>query len=110
MAKMTIAQLREVQLEKFNRLYIQDMDTAKKLINRYYRLCGMDERLLYLTNDSRTADRPYTRELEAKAEKSLKALQADFKTYGLKLVYFGYFPTICEADSTNNAYYAYFYN
>lgn len=47
MARMTIAQLREIELNKLTEI-TKDQDKAKNMMNRYYRLCGMDERLLYL--------------------------------------------------------------
>lgn len=109
MAALTIAQLREIQLNKFNNNFIQDLDKAKNLINRYYRLCGMDERLLYLENDERWHNKAYTKNLADKAQRTLDKLKQDLKSYNLTLIYFGYLPTICEIGSTNNAYYAYFY-
>lgn len=107
MAKMTIAQLREVELNKLTQI-TQDQDKAKNMMNRYYRLCGMDESLLYLENDERWHDKPYTKELEAKRDKAYDRLSADFKNYGLKLQYFGYLPTITDQD-TRTVINSYFY-
>lgn len=120
MAKLSIAQLREKELYKLadiiaavntkNEVYTDNLKIAQNLMNRYYRLCGADERLLYLENDERTANRRSTQELSEQTEKRLAKLQADFKAYGLKLVYFGYMPTICYIDSTQTAVERYFYN
>ena len=117
MAKKTIAQLRLEQVKVLSNIIATvnpaDTDpdaTASNLMNRYYRLCGADERLLYLENDERTANRRSTQALSEQTEKRLAKLQADFKVYGLKLVYFGYMPTICYIDSTQTAVERYFYN
>lgn len=69
MAKMTVAQLRErsvLELAKRRNTNPTDEDIAlaKKTMNSFYRLCGIDERLLYLENDERMHDSWYTKELE----------------------------------------------
>lgn len=109
MARLTIAQLREKEVIRLSAL-TEDMAKAQNLMNRYYRLCGMDERLLYLENDERTYNRRSTKELEARRDKAFDRLQNDFQAVGLKMVYFGYLPTICPKDSTATAIYSYFYN
>lgn len=108
MARFTIAQLREKQLYKLAEI-TKSIEIASNLMNRYYRLCGIDERLLYLENDERTANRKSTQELSEKADRALTKLQKDFSGYGLKLVYFGYLPTICYQDTTTTAIESYFY-
>lgn len=107
MAKMTIAQLREIEVNKLAQI-TEDHDKANNMMNRYYRLCGMDERLLYLENDERWHDRPYTKDLEAKRDKAWEKLNKDFNQYGMKLTYFGYLPTITDMDNStkiNSWYY-----
>lgn len=114
--KKTIAELRNTQVERLADIIYRanneagSLDVAINLMNRFYRLCGADERLLYLENDERTANRRSTIELSERTQRTLDRLQADFKKYGLKLVYFGYLPTICYKDSTNTAIESYFYN
>ena len=102
MAKMTIAQQRERAVTQLaQRIAAEPTETerasAKKLMNRFYRLCGADERLLYLENDERTHNRPSTIELASKRDKMLDALKQDFKAYNISLVYYGYLPTICDS-------------
>ena len=108
MAALTIAQLREIELNKLIKI-TGDEQKARNLMNRYYRLCGMDERLLYLENDERTANRRSTQELSEKAQTALDRLNQDFKPYGIKLQYFGYLPTITYIDNTSTAINSYFY-
>lgn len=107
MAQMTIAQKREKEVRKFAEMAGQEK--AANMMNRYYRLCGMDERLLYLENDERTANRRSTADLAARRDAALDRLNKDFSAYGMKLVYFGYLPTIVYIDSTATAINAYYY-
>jgi len=109
MRKLTIAQLREKALERFNNDYINDMTKAANLVNRFYRLSGMDERLLYLENDERTHDKPYTLELSEKAERSLDKLRKDLKAYGLTIRYYGYLPTLEEIGTQREALTRWYY-
>ena len=100
MAKMTVAQLREKELDKLVRFKTDhpsgaDYAEAKRIMNRFYRLCGLEERLLYLENDSDTYNTTYTKECKDKSGRWRDRLNADFKRiYGLELVYCGYVPSI----------------
>ena len=114
MYRITIAQLRKqsaIDLAKCKALKpsAEEIQKAKSLMNSYYRLCGLDERLLYLANNERTCNSAYTKELEEKRERWFKRLNAEFNKYCATLVYFGYFPTICEKDTTRELYLAHFY-
>ena len=100
MAKMSIAQLREIALDRFNGDYIRDMKTAKNLVNRFYRLSSMEYRLCILENDVNTYNRPYTLELEARTERMRKRLKEDLNEYGLTLAYYGIYPTLEENNGT----------
>ena len=100
MARMTIAQLREREL---NRLVAfktdsptrEDYKEARRMMNSFYRLCGLCERNLYLTNDSETANRKSTNYSEVREDKWHKRLDKEFRDiYGLRLVYCGYCPSI----------------
>lgn len=83
----------------------EDMALAKKTMNRYYRLCGMDERLLYLENDEKMHDKPYTIQLAAKRGKHFDRLNATFKNeFDAQMVYFGYLPTICAKGTYSDLY------
>ena len=116
MARMTIAQLREravLELAKRrnNEPLEEDIALAKKTMNSFYRLCGIDERLLYLENDERMHDSRYTKELEKKREKWFDRLNNVFKSeFDCCLVYFGYLPTICAKGTTQDLCLRYFYN
>lgn len=78
-------------------------------MNSYYRLCGLDERLLYLESNERTYNSRFVKELEEKQEKWYKRLNAQFNEYSAELIYFGYFPTICAKGTTQKLYLAHFY-
>ena len=116
MIKMAIAQQREkavyqlAQRKNFTPTE-QDIQDARRTMNSFYRLCGLDEQLLYLENDERTHDKPYTLEKAAKRDKWFDRLNAIFKKeYNACLVYFGYCPTICEQNTTQDLYLRHFYN
>ena len=100
MARMTIAQLREKEVERLARYKTDeptedDIKEARRCMNSFYRLCGIDERLLYLENDARFCDKPYTKRLDEKRDKWHKRLDKQFHDlYGLNLVYCGYCPSI----------------
>lgn len=116
MARMTIAQMREravLQLAERKTAVPteQDIQQARRTMNSFYRLCGLDEQLLYLENDERTHDKPYTLEKAARRERWYDRLNAIFKNeYNACLVYFGYCPTICEQGTTQDLYLRHFYN
>ena len=116
MTRMTIAQMRDravLQLaeRKTATPTEQDIQDARRIMNSFYRLCGLDEQLLYLENDERTHDKPYTLEKAAKRERWFDRLNAIFKSeYNACLVYFGYCPTICANGTTQDLYLRHFYN
>ena len=109
MAKMTIAQLREREVEHLASLGNGSIPEAKRIMNSYYRLCGLCEANLYLANCERTCNTKYTAESEAKEERWNKRLNKLLAPYGLELVYFGYFPTICFKGKYSKAISIYFY-
>lgn len=84
MAKMTIAQQREravyqLAQRKNPTPTEQDLQDARKTMNSFYRLCGLDEQLLYLENDERFCDRASTHEKAAKRDRWLDRLNAIFQ-------------------------------
>ena len=84
-------------------------ETAQNLMNRFYRLCGAETRLLYLENDDRTVNLRWVQDLSQQRDKRREKLDKDFSKYGLALKYFGYLPQICEAGTTREAVPRYFY-
>ena len=89
----------------------QDIDDARKAMNSYYRLCGIEERLLRLENDERTCNGWGTKRLETRRDSWFLRLNEIFKTkYNAELVYSGYLPCICELGTTSDLYITYFYD
>ena len=82
---------------------------AQNLMNRFYRLCGAETRLLYLENDERTVNLRWVQDLSQQRDRRREKLDKDFSKYGLALKYFGYLPQICEAGTTREAVPRYFY-
>lgn len=98
MPKLTQAQRRERALENFNTRYIQDINAARKIVNSYYRLCGLSYRVCILQNDSFYHDKPFTAEQEAKEARHIDRLKSYLQPYNLTVDYFGIYPTICRKD------------
>ena len=100
MAKLTIAQLREKEVKRLAQFHTdnpteEDIMKARKLMNSFYRLCGLSERNLYLTNCEHTCNKPSTKESEEREYKWFKLLNKEFREFcGLELVYCGYHPSI----------------
>lgn len=118
MAQPTVAQMREKDVERLARMHSadpteQDMNEAKRLFTSYYRLCGLSERNLYLQNDAKRHNTHYAKELEAKEERWVKRLDAEFNQFaGLRLVYCGYYPSIghkLEHGGFQDVFFAHFY-
>lgn len=112
MRKPTITQQRERELRNASINYNINIDELRRLLNSYYRYCGLAIRLF---NDNNTSEEHYKflkkrieRE-EERAEKWFKRLNDQFDKYGLSLVYFGITPTICEKGTTRTAINKYFY-
>ena len=106
---MTIAQLREKALENFTTEYIKDGDKARNLVNRFYRLSAMDDKLLILENDEYFYNRPCTINLRNKADKALDRLRDDLKAYGLTIRYYSWLPTLEEIETQKTALTKYYY-
>lgn len=115
MRKPTIAEQREKAVyilaqRKEENPTPETIAIARRIMNSYYRLCGLDERLLYLENNERTCNSRYTEQQEERRDKWYKRLNKEFSEFNACLVYFGYCSTICKKDSTQDLYLAYFYN
>ena len=100
MAKMTIAQLREKELYrlvsyKTENPTQEDYNEARRIMNSFYRLCGLAETNLYLSNDERTCNLHSTKESEERESRWYDRLNKQFQEiYGLCLFYSGYAPSI----------------
>lgn len=99
MRQLTIAQRRERALNRFNEEHIHDEEAARKIINSFYRLSGLSERVFYRQNDEKLYNSRYTLSLEEKEDRWISRLNGYLKPYGLKVIYFGIFPTICKPDN-----------
>ena len=111
MAKRTIAQMRQLALDNMIQDYNIPEDTARNLMNRFYRLCGALSRLVVLENDASTVNLRWVKELGETTDKRGNNLNEEFKVYGLELNYFGYLPTICPLgrDCSSEAVPTFFY-
>lgn len=102
MRKPSIAQMRWDEVKRLASIHAEDyteedLREAERLMNSYYRLCGLAERNLYLANDERTCNRKSTEQSEERELRWYKRLSDEFKAFsGLELVSFSYLPSICE--------------
>lgn len=120
MKKLTIAERREKELDilisyKTSNPTPADYKEARKIMNSYYRLCGLANRNLMLTNNENTYNRVSTHKSEERESKWFKRLQKTFKEiYGLDLFYVSWYPSIGAKDTTNGGIqelvHAIFYN
>jgi hypothetical protein len=110
MRKTTIAERRaKAVIELANRTN-GNINGAKKAMNAYYRLCGLEERLLYLENDEHTCNSSYCKKLQEQEERAIERVKKYFEEFNAVLIWFGYLPTICELGTTQDLYLAHFYN
>ena len=116
---MTIAQMRAAEVRRLARYHRadfgeDDVREARRLMNSFYRLCGLAERNLYLANDERTVNRSSTKASEDREYRWYKRLSAEFMAFaGLELAYCGYMPSIGLQLSTggfSERITRYFYN
>lgn len=115
MEKMTIAQLREKELEKLATI-TGNHEKARNLMNRYYRLAGLDWYLVHADNDEKLCNTPHVAKQHEKWQRMYKRLNDDFMQYGLTLAYSGIMPRIVKhepdkpgigADVINTYFYQY---
>lgn len=109
MANLTIKEMRENELVNFSTNYNIEINEARTLVNSFYRFCGLEETLLYRENDEKLCNSNYTKTLQNKEERWIKRLQNNLSKYNLKMIWFGYLPTICEDGTTKTALNRYFY-
>jgi len=102
MRKLTIAELRRRELAKLVAFKTEsptdeDFREARKLMNSFYRLCGLAETNLYLSNEERTCNLKSTKRSEEREHAWWERLDKMFhELYGLNLVYCGYAPSIVK--------------
>lgn len=97
MRKMTIAQLREKELEKLATI-TGDHEKARNLMNRYYRLAGLDWYLVHADNDEKLCNTPHVAQKHEEWQRMYKRLNDDFMQYGLTLAYSGIMPRIVKHE------------
>lgn len=112
--KKTIAEMRREEVQKLHEMNPEaGYNTATRLMNSFYRLCGLAERNLYLANDERTHALKSTQKSEEREERWYKRLSGEFeKNYGLTLTYCGYMPSIgveTPGKGFSEKIYRYFY-
>lgn len=109
MKKMTIAEKRSKAVVELANRTNGNIAGASKAMNAYYRLCGLEERLLNLENNERTCNSYYTKALQEQEERAIERVKKYFEEFNATLVWFGYLPTICESGTTRDLYLAHFY-
>lgn len=109
MKKTTIAEQRAKALQEFAEK-IGDYSAAKIIINRFYRVCAAEQRLLILENDEKTVNSRYTAEQREKCDKMRANLKKIANAHGLVMVYYSHLPTITARKGDNNAFETFFYN
>lgn len=109
MRKLTIAEKRERAVVELANRTNGNIEGARKAMNAYYRLCGLEERLLYLENDANRHNSAYTKQLQAKDEKAIARVRKYFEEFDAVLVWFGYLPTICAKGTTRDLCITFFY-
>lgn len=115
MRTMTIADLRKNAIYKLATRKnefptLEDLQDATRLMNSFYRLAGLDERLLYLQNSERTCNLLSTQQKEIKAFAWYKRLDKELREgYNARIMYFGYLPTICDINDTSDLYLVHYY-
>lgn len=77
----------------------QDITDARRVMNSFYRLCGLTDRLLILENEEETCNLRSTRQMDARRQAWYDRLKGIFEAeYNATFICYGYLPTICEVD------------
>ena len=108
--RKTIAEKRAKAVIELANRTTGNIENAKKAMNAYYRLCGLEERLLYLENNEKTNNSYYTKRLQEQEERAIERVRKYFEEFNATLIWFGYLPTICDKEKKNDLYLAHFYN
>lgn len=102
--KMTIAQLREAQANRFARDFDISYQEARHVFNLFYRLAYQRETEVIIDNDARLYSPARSEREEKETEKRHKSLLKALKPFNLSIRYYGIFPTLY--DDTNNRDYS----
>ena len=96
MRQKTIHELREKELKVLVSLNPElGAAHARKLMNSFYRLCGLSWQNLELENNERTCNTKYAQKQEERELRWYDRLNGEFKkAYGLQLKYCGCMPAI----------------
>lgn len=109
MARLTIAEKRERELGRLVQYKTatptaEDFKQARRMMNSFYRLCGLCERESILSNTWPDAN---TRRVKAMGDRMMKwsaRLDAEFQeVYGLQLDYCGHIPHIVKQGDRGGA-------
>lgn len=110
--KGNVAYWRQKELDKLQAMNPEA--NAARMMNSYYRLCGLCDRNLEDDNNERRQNTAWHKANEEKEERWWKRLDAEFnKTFGLRLVYTTWFPRIGYKDEHGGfreAIHPHFYN
>jgi len=106
MRKPTIHELRERELRFLISLNPElGAAHARKLMNSFYRLCGLSWQNLELENNERTCNTKYAQRQEDRENRWYDRLNGEFKkAYGLSLKYCGCMPAIGLVDKTSGGF------
>ena len=109
MARLTIAQMRERELGRLVRYKTDnpteaDYQQARRMMNSFYRLCGLCDREAELSNTWPDAN---TKRVKAMGERMMKwidRLDAEFQeVYGLQFDFCGHLPHIVKQGNRGGA-------
>ena len=109
MPKLTIAQLREIEVEKLARRRNKDptendLAQARRIMRSYYRLVALSSRNCELANDRETHDLPSTRESEEREVRLEKRLNKQLEEYSLTIYRPGIYPIIATEFQDTHGY------
>ena len=85
MAQLTIAQRGELQLQRFNEQYINDIDKARYILNSYYRFVALYRRNAELEQNERIYNSRWFKAEEEKAERWWNRLSGILSEYGISI-------------------------
>ena len=89
----------KAQIINFNRMYINDYETARKIVLSYRRLCYLSARICDMQNSREYIGSAYLEEQEAREERHAARLNKLLAKYNMILEYPGIYPIICYKRS-----------
>ena len=99
--KRTIAESRRIEVKRLASMAVNpsddDIQKAARLMNSFYRLCGLSYHNCMLANNygDKIASSPATKASEEKESRWFKHLRSEFESFaGLTLTYGGIYPSI----------------